>query len=265
MLGQVGCTRLRPSGPAFLLLLLGATMTSQDTCSSPGHPCAISPGDLPAPELVLNTFGAREGERVLFQCSIGLQSPATPNLFLQGWGGEVQPESPSGETELQPGAERHPGERRDIRVWVPAQEREQLGEELCPQRSPAPGCQRQWVQLPGRAIDHGSPSRAPRHLPPRHRAGSGHRLPPPAGCSQLLCREKSGLQREMPEPGHRPQNPFPLLSRQQQLPSQEPEVTSYTEIQYSTIAHVGCNRPRVQETNITTAYATVNHARSQPR
>ncbi|CAN0017623.1 unnamed protein product [Bubo scandiacus] len=83
MLGQVGCTRLRPSGPAFLLLLLGATMTSQDTCSSPGHPCAISPGDLPAPELVLNTFGAREGERVLFQCSIGLQSPATRIFFCK--------------------------------------------------------------------------------------------------------------------------------------------------------------------------------------
>ncbi|KAK4806657.1 hypothetical protein QYF61_021253 [Mycteria americana] len=62
MLVQVGCARLSPSRPAFLLLLLGY---------------------LPAPALFLNTFSAQEGQLVLFRCSIDQQTPATRIVFCK--------------------------------------------------------------------------------------------------------------------------------------------------------------------------------------
>ncbi|XP_054039581.1 uncharacterized protein LOC128901533 [Rissa tridactyla] len=43
----------------------------------------MSPGDLPAPELFLNTFRAQEGENVPFGCSIGRQAPATRIVFCK--------------------------------------------------------------------------------------------------------------------------------------------------------------------------------------
>ncbi|XP_051626504.1 uncharacterized protein LOC127462126 isoform X3 [Manacus candei] len=53
--------------------------------------------------------------------------------------------------------------------------------------------------------------------------------------------------------------------RQQQVPSHEAEGTDDNEIHYSTIAHVGRNKPRVQELNSSTTYDPVRPARSQPR
>ncbi|CAN0017693.1 unnamed protein product [Bubo scandiacus] len=251
MLGQVGCTRLRPSGPAFLLLLLGATMTSQDTCSSPGHPCAISPGDLPAPELVLNTFGAREGERVLFQCSIGLQSPATRIFFckdgvekysLKALQGKLSYSLVLNVTLGSAGTYECGYQHRNESNWV---------------RSSALSAPQHLAVRGSGSSSQAGPSTTDPHPVLLDTSPLGIVLGVATGSLLLLaavsyCVVKKAACRER-------------CQRQQQLPSQEPEVTSYTEIQYSTIAHVGCNRPRVQETNITTAYATVNHARSQPR
>ncbi|XP_074666420.1 uncharacterized protein LOC141917216 [Strix aluco] len=211
-------------------------MTTQDTCSSPG--------DLPAPELVLNTFGAREGERVLFQCSIGLQSPATRIFFckdgvekysLKALQGKLSHSLVLNVTLGNAGTYECGYQHRNERNWV---------------RSSA-------LSAPQHLAVRGSGSSSQAGPSTTDPSSSGIVLGVVTGSLLLLaavsyCVVKKAACRER-------------CQRQQQLPSQEPEVTNYTEIQYSTIAHVGCNRPRVQETNITTAYAMVNHARSQPR
>ncbi|XP_052630818.1 uncharacterized protein LOC128135786 isoform X2 [Harpia harpyja] len=48
-----------------------------------GHPCAIPPGDIPAPNLFLNTFGTRDWELLLFRCSLDGHSPATRIVFCK--------------------------------------------------------------------------------------------------------------------------------------------------------------------------------------
>ncbi|XP_042646416.1 uncharacterized protein LOC122153258 [Tyto alba] len=55
--------------------VLGAGLTVQDICSSPG--------DLLAPELFLNTSIAREGETVVFRCLIDWQSTVTRIVFCK--------------------------------------------------------------------------------------------------------------------------------------------------------------------------------------
>ncbi|XP_068519927.1 uncharacterized protein [Anas acuta] len=75
MLAHTPWTKLFPSGPAILLLALCASMTTQDLCRSPG--------DLPAPALLLNTFSAQEGQMVLVQCAIDGRSPVTRIVFCK--------------------------------------------------------------------------------------------------------------------------------------------------------------------------------------
>ncbi|XP_040977705.1 uncharacterized protein LOC121233093 isoform X2 [Aquila chrysaetos chrysaetos] len=48
-----------------------------------GHLCAIPPGDLPAPNLFLNTFGTQDWKLLLFHCSIDRHSPATRIIFCK--------------------------------------------------------------------------------------------------------------------------------------------------------------------------------------
>ncbi|GAB0202186.1 cAMP-dependent protein kinase inhibitor alpha [Grus japonensis] len=62
MLGQVGCARLSPSRPAFLLLLLG---------------------HLPSPHLNLNIRSAQPGDTVQAWCSIQKGSPASRIIFCK--------------------------------------------------------------------------------------------------------------------------------------------------------------------------------------
>ncbi|KAK4806673.1 hypothetical protein QYF61_021270 [Mycteria americana] len=48
-----------------------------------GHPCAMSPGDLPAPVFYMNTFHAQDGEQVFFHCSIDWHTAATRIVFCK--------------------------------------------------------------------------------------------------------------------------------------------------------------------------------------
>ena len=48
-----------------------------------GHPCAISPGTLPAPVLSLSTSSTREGELVLLRCFVNWKSDATRVVFCK--------------------------------------------------------------------------------------------------------------------------------------------------------------------------------------
>ncbi|XP_064355697.1 uncharacterized protein LOC135324105 isoform X2 [Dromaius novaehollandiae] len=69
------CRSPRPDLPTILLWMLGASAATQDFCSSPG--------DLPAPELILNVISAQEGELVLAHCSMGGEFPATQIIFCK--------------------------------------------------------------------------------------------------------------------------------------------------------------------------------------
>ncbi|XP_066843394.1 uncharacterized protein [Anser cygnoides] len=75
MLGQAPWARLSPSGPAVLLLALSASLTSQDICSSPG--------DLPAPDLQLNTSSAQPGTTAVLQCLLRVVSPVRRIIFCK--------------------------------------------------------------------------------------------------------------------------------------------------------------------------------------
>ncbi|GAB0202190.1 hypothetical protein GRJ2_002684600 [Grus japonensis] len=87
MLGQVGCARLSPSRPAFLLLLLGASVNAQDICSFPGdgdsRDVDRKGGHLPAPHLNLNIRSAQPGDTVQAWCSIQKGSPASRIVFCK--------------------------------------------------------------------------------------------------------------------------------------------------------------------------------------
>nr|XP_038028250.1 uncharacterized protein LOC119715141 [Anas platyrhynchos] len=81
MLGQAPWARLSPSGPAVLLLVLCAGVTTQDICSSPG--LQEHGGNDQTPVLYLNASSAKEGEIILFQCAIDWQFPATRVVFCK--------------------------------------------------------------------------------------------------------------------------------------------------------------------------------------
>eukprot|EP00075_Anas_platyrhynchos_P013868 XP_027303121.1 uncharacterized protein LOC113840592 [Anas platyrhynchos] len=81
MLGQAPWARLSPSGPAVLLLVLCAVLTTQDICSSPG--LQEHGGNDQTPVLYLNASSAKEGEIILFQCAIDWQFPATRVVFCK--------------------------------------------------------------------------------------------------------------------------------------------------------------------------------------
>nr|XP_038028740.1 uncharacterized protein LOC113841233 isoform X8 [Anas platyrhynchos] len=75
MLGQAPWARLSPSGPAVLLLVISASMTSQDICSSPG--------DLPAPALQMNSTSAQPDTTVVLQCILHVVSHARRIIFCK--------------------------------------------------------------------------------------------------------------------------------------------------------------------------------------
>ncbi|KAI6060342.1 putative protein LOC107055451 isoform X2 [Aix galericulata] len=108
MLGQAPWARRSSSGPAVLLLMLGASLTSQDICSSPvtresfsprpralGSPTTVSsalwqpftavspPGDLPAPALQMNSTSAQPGTTVVLQCILPVLSPVIRIIFCK--------------------------------------------------------------------------------------------------------------------------------------------------------------------------------------
>eukprot|EP00075_Anas_platyrhynchos_P037087 XP_027326340.1 uncharacterized protein LOC113845407 [Anas platyrhynchos] len=81
MLGKAPWARLSPSGPAILLLVLCAGVTTQDICSSPG--LQEHGGNDQTPVLYLNASSAKEGEIIFFQCAIDWQFPATRVVFCK--------------------------------------------------------------------------------------------------------------------------------------------------------------------------------------
>ncbi|XP_031950669.1 uncharacterized protein LOC116437169 isoform X2 [Corvus moneduloides] len=218
---------------------------AQDICSSPGH------GDLPAPAFQMSPAAAQEGEQVLFRCITGRKSPATQIVFCKD------------------GVQVHS---------LKAQKGKGTYYMLFTVTMGSAGtftCGYQYKDNSNRVRN--SALSASQNL---SLTGSGSSSQ--AGtftaditpmCLQTNYRDimiglvvisllllaattysfvRKGACRER-------------CQRQQQVPSHEAEVTEDNEIQYSTIAHVGHNRPGRQELNSSTEYAPVRPSRSQPR
>ena len=66
----------------------------------------------------------------------------------------------------------------------------QLGSSLALRADPALSFSPRHPLCPNTFCSPSSPSPAPPHAPHRHHDGTGGHLPPPPGCSQLLCHEE---------------------------------------------------------------------------
>ncbi|XP_071435514.1 uncharacterized protein [Pithys albifrons albifrons] len=275
MLGQGGCDKLSPACLAFLLLLLlllGAGVMAQDICNSPGD------GDLPAPELFMSLSAAEEGEQVLFRCQLFVKSPDTRIVFCKDG---VQVKSLKAQQKTGTYYMLFFMTRSNAGIYTCGYQHKNSSQVRnsalsAPQNLSVTGS-RSSSQAET-STEASVPSKANPHC---LQNSSKDIIIGLVAISLLLlaaaiysfvrigaCRERcqsndtNGFMKfwtQMPKP-------FPQsLCRQQQVLTQESEVMDDSEIEYSTIAHLGCKRPCVQELSSSTAYALVRVSCSQSK